>query len=231
MRQPGLQEDSRNLGKIVRGALCVLCAAFLIGGAALLAASAYFKSRAIPNAVPGLNVSDAEFICDEQGFPAVDWDYWKAVNPDIAGWVTVPGTSIDLPIVQARADESDFYLTHDIYREWNFMGCPYLDAECEKTGLDSICALVYGHNSDDGSMFADFAKYSDPEYADEHRRILLQTPDAKRALQVASVSVVKGNDAGNGLQLDPAVAFCTCSYNFWPDDERTIVYAIDSETK
>lgn len=281
--------------KTARAALYVLCTMLLIGGAVLLSASAYYKGRAIPKATPGLAVSDIELSHDSQGFPIVDWDFWKQANPDIIGWVTVPDTSIDLPIVQARADESAFYLTHDIYREWNFLGCPYLDAECETAGLDSRCAMVYGHNSADGSMFADFANYSDQAFAEAHSKILLQTPSTKRILQVAAISLVKGNDTGNKLRFDSdaefsdwykdrikssffqlgslesangasdgsayerskasdgsvcersannadknaseiirapdsVVAFCTCSYNLWPDDERTIIYALDSPT-
>lgn len=253
-----------------------ICGLSMACGALLLSASAYFKGHAAPSATPGLSISDAIYSYDEQGFPAVDWDYWKSVNPDIIGWVTVPGTAVNMPIVQAHANESAFYLTHDIYREWNYMGCPYLDAECESLGLDSRCAMVYGHNSADGSMFADFAAYSDQEFADSHVTILLQTPVAKRILQVAAISIVKGSDANNKLQFasdeefsawykdrvkssffqlgsidtgcaseggyegapdnaqsssctpNSVIAFCTCSYNFWPDDERTIVYATDS---
>ena len=67
---------------------------------------------------------------EDDGFPVVDWDYWLSVNPDIVAWVSVPGTEIDYPVVQASADDPTFYLDHDVYHGWNPYGCPYLDAGC-----------------------------------------------------------------------------------------------------
>lgn len=249
------------IGRALVGGICIMA---LLCGFALAGALVYFKAQAQPSAAPGLSASDMP-AHDEEGFPLVDWELWQRINPDIRGWVTVPGTSIDLPIVQAPLNESAFYLTHDIHRNWNYLGCPYLDVECARLGFDSRCAMVYGHNSDDGSMFADFARYDSQAFAEEHARILLQTPTMKRALKVTAVTIVKGSDANNKLhfendaefnawyrdrvkssffqlgsmddetpgtsegevaaQPDSVIAFCTCSYNFWPDDERTIIYA------
>lgn len=208
--------------------LCAVCVTAVLCGSTLLGALTYFKAQATPRSAPDLSVSDLPASYDEQGFPLVDWEYWRSVNPDIVGWVTVPGTSVDFPIVQAHKNSATFYLTHDIYRNWNYLGCPYLDAGCEQNGLDARCAMVYGHNSDDGSMFADFATYSDKDFAAEHAQILLQTPTEKRVLEVAAINIVKGTDTNSKPSFDePVVAFCTCSYNYWAD-ERTIVYAIDA---
>ena len=90
------------------------------------------------------------------------------------GWVTVPGTNIDQPIVQAHADDPTYYLHHDIYKNYNIYGCPYLDSECEELGFESKNAVIFGHHMNDGSIFSAFAEYSDQEYAEEHQKILLQ---------------------------------------------------------
>ena len=78
---------------IVAGILLAAC----IGAAGLLVQSRSAATSFDPS--PSLTVEDAE-----DGFPAVDWEYWQDVNPDVIGWVTVPGTPIDYPIVQAHAD-------------------------------------------------------------------------------------------------------------------------------
>lgn len=197
-------------------------------GLALLIGSAYFEWCAEPSASPIASIEMAyadEMACDDEGFSAVDWEYWQSVNPDVIGWVNVPDTAIDFPIVQAHRDNPTFYLTHDVYGGWNYLGCPYLDAECESEGFDSRCALIYGHNAGDGKMFADFAKYNVQSYADSHSTILLQTPSTKYKLQVSAVDIVKGKSVVNETLPSPVVGFCTCSYNYWPKDERTIVYA------
>lgn len=186
------------------------------------------------------------------GFPTVDWGYWLSVNPDIVAWVSVAGTEIDYPVVQARSGDPTFYLDHDVYREWNPYGCPYLDAACAGRGIDSPLALMFAHHMNDGSMFSAFASYSDAGFAAEHDEILLQTPEGNARLRVVAVDVVDSNvehkrldfatdeelsswldellgraDVAlvDGARTDSVKAFCTCSYGRWNGHERTIVYA------
>lgn len=45
----------------------------------------------------------------------VDWDALLAINPDTVGWVYVPGTNINYPIVHTDNDET--YLTRDFNGE------------------------------------------------------------------------------------------------------------------
>lgn len=190
---------------------------------------------------------------EDDGFPVVDWDYWLSVNPDIVAWVSVPGTEIDYPVVQASADDPTFYLDHDVYHGWNPYGCPYLDTGCAERGIDSPLALMFAHHMNDGSMFSAFAGYSDRGFAEAHDEVLLQTPEKKIRLKVIAADVVDSNveykrlefatddefDSWLGELLDEAdvvldedaqaesvKAFCTCSYGRWSGHERTIVYAI-----
>ena len=225
---------------------------------AIAAVSALFALFAIQNKGAVLNPSPqspeaSDAGGPEDGFPAVDWDYWKSVNPDIVGWVTVEGTNIDYPIVRAPEEDPDFYLTHDVYGDWNYTGCPYLDAGCED-GLDSRCCVVFGHNMGwSDAMFADFAKFLDEGFAREHETVLLQTPEWKKALKVQAVDVIGGWEKAKRTEFEgmedfmewwvgrfdaadlklarqasgarSLYVFCTCSYNYW-GDERTLVYAI-----
>lgn len=192
-----------------------------------------------------------EATVDDDGFPEIDWDYWKSINPDIIGWVTVPGTNIDQPIVQAPADDPTYYLHRDIYRNYNIYGCPYLDADCAEFGFDSKNAVIFGHHMNDDSIFSAFAEYSDQAFAEEHQKILLQTPDSKRILQMGFSRIINANqllkrttfvddtdyrtwyldelDAADVVVNDESVpsnntTFVTCSYNRF-GNERTLVYA------
>lgn len=194
-----------------------------------------------------------ESPADENDIENVDWDYWASVNPDIVAWITVPGTAIDYPIVQAVPDFPQFYLDHDAYRNLNFYGCPYIAAECT-SGLESPNCVVYGHNMGfgDHAMFADFAAYADANYARDHRDVILQTPRGNRLLHAACSQVIPGWSASKktefttsedlcswytdtydscDTQIDirnpsPNVfTFCTCSYTRW-SDERTLVFAL-----
>ncbi len=85
----------------------------------------------------------------------IDWAYWLSVNPDVIGWITVPGTGIDMPIVQAGARSPIYYLTHDVYGSWNCHGIPCLSWACAQGGLlGSGNALVFGHHLNDGTLFS-----------------------------------------------------------------------------
>ncbi|MCD8316127.1 MAG: class B sortase [Eggerthellaceae bacterium] len=185
----------------------------------------------------------------------VDWDYWLGINPDIIGWIIVPGTNIDFPIVQAPADDPTFYLTHDVYKNYNIYGVPYLDADNAETGLlGSRNAVVYGHHMNNGSMFSTFADYSDSSFAQDNSTIYILTPEGNNIeYKVSCVQIVKGASgkitdfesyADYAVwyeeQLDNSVVvldsdipntnitFVTCSYNYWANEiqgERTLVMA------
>lgn len=212
------------------------------------------KGSASPSPSGQAVTASSETACDALGFPEVDWEYWRSVNPDVIGWITVPGTEVDQPIVQASSDDPEYYLHHDVYRKTNVYGVPYLDASCSATGLlGSPNAVVFGHHMSDGSVFAALSQYSTSvEFAEEHPVVLLQTPSEKRVLSVRFARIVDGSSsskrttflddtdrrqwyaaelAGASTVLDAdatppssLVCLCTCSYNIF-DNERTLVYA------
>ena len=185
----------------------------------------------------------------------IDWNYWQSVNPDVIGWIEVPGTKIDSPIVQAHADDPTFYLHHDVYGDRNVYGCPYLDAGCEDTGgLASPNAVIFGHHMNDGSMFAAFAKFSDEDFLKAHRTIYIYTPGATYVVNAQASDVVPGwdavkrtaftseadfdayakerlDDCGTNLADEKEVATLTHMFTFVTcsynrwQNERTLVYA------
>ena len=104
------------------------------------------------------------------------------MNGDVIGWITVPGTDINHPVLQAHASDPDYYLHHDIYRNYNPLGALYLDAECEKEGFQSPNAVILGHSLRIGgaiTCFGNIQNYSDKTFASEHAKVLIQTPEKK----------------------------------------------------
>lgn len=227
----------------------IIAGVLFAGAIGVVCVLVYLDLSAHPSASPG----SAEVIGDD-GFVEVDWDYWKSVNPDVIGWVTVPGTRIDHPIVAAHKDDPNYYLKHDVYKKYNPYGVPYLDADCEGD-LCALNAVVYGHHMNNDSMFSDFANFIDPDYASDHAPIYLQTPDKKMKLDLRYVDVIngakpskyttfdnltqyyawyRGELAGADLVFDEdtlpshVVTFCTCSYGTYKN-ERTLVVASDKD--
>ena len=67
----------------------------------------------------------AEETGDED--PGIDWGKLKKINPDIVGWIKVPGTRIDYPVLQgSRWNE---YLHKDYKGEYCYAGSIFLQPE------------------------------------------------------------------------------------------------------
>lgn len=191
----------------------------------------------------------------------VDWDYWLSVNPDIVGWLRIPGTAIDYPIIHAPEWDPDYYLSHDVYGDYNPMGAIYLD--CGSEGLfGGGNSVIFGHHwSAPGNlMFEAVANYSDEGWAREHDTILVLNPDGEtHVLSVQCADVVPGTEpvkrttfsdhtdlmaywqerfdasdmrlADAAAETDQLFMLVTCSYNFWPNNERTVVFAVEDRTE
>lgn len=147
---------------------------------------------------------------EDNGFPDVDWDWWRNENSDVVAWVTVPNTPIDYPVVQAPKDDPGYYLKHDVFRQQNMYGCPYLDADNADVGLaESSNVVVLGHNMSlvDGSMFTAFSRYADESFARSNSEILLQTPSGKIRLKVVGARVVEGGEASKRVHFDNRADF------------------------
>ena len=70
-------------------------------------------------------------------------------NSDCVGWVTVPGTGIDYPVMWTP-QEPQKYLKRSFQGENSSYGVPFLDGRCTP---DSGNLILYSHNMFDGSMF------------------------------------------------------------------------------
>lgn len=82
------------------------------------------------------------------------------INKDIVGWIKIPGTKIDYPVVQA--DNNQFYLNHNINKEVSSHGSIFMDYRSlydEKLNM-----VIYGHNMKDGSMFAGLSQYKKADF-------------------------------------------------------------------
>lgn len=249
-----MAKGSGHIGRKVATAASIL---LIAAGIALAGGVAWMNDRAdnVPASPRGVAADGAGGIECPWEFEEVDWEGWGAENPDVIGWVQMPGTDISLPVAAADAENPDFYLHHDVYGNWNFAGVPYLDAECEGD-FDCGIAVIYGHHLNNGTVFSVLAEYSDQSFAEEHPHILLQTRDWKRVYEVEYAEVVNASvptkrctfastgdfreylEAGRGRadavlkDASPArmcaLQLVTCSYSTYRN-ERTVVTATVAE--
>ena len=177
---------------------------------------------------------------DEERLEPIDWD---SLPQEVVAWVEVPGTNISQPIAKADKGNPDAYLYLDALGRGGY-GTPYIDADCTE---ESLLVPVYGHNMSGGSVFADFAKYSDESFARAHSKINLHSRSGQSCeLSVVAVDVVDASCETMCPSFDDAeaiskqiaksdvvfreyggasqmFAFTTCSYQ--TANSRTVVYA------
>ncbi|RXI97880.1 SrtB family sortase [Anaerobacillus alkaliphilus] len=83
------------------------------------------------------------------------------LNKDTVGWITVPNSNVDYPVVQTNNNE--FYLHHNFYGDQSIAGSIFMDFRNVGDGTDRH-TILYGHNMRDGSMFQGLMKYKDEDF-------------------------------------------------------------------
>ena len=124
----------------------------------------------------------------------VDWDALKAINPDTVGWIYIPGTVVNYPIVQGADDAK--YLTHDFKGSEGWIatfGAIFLSAD-NSSDFSDPNNIVYGHHLNDGSMFACVADFGDAAQFESHRAIYILTPEGNYQLNTFSLVHVAADD-------------------------------------
>lgn len=121
-------------------------------------------------------------------------DSAQAMNnayPDAIGWLYIPDTPINYPIMQS--DDNNFYLHHSYDGSGLQSGSVFLDYRCESRLMNPI-NIVYGHNMKNGSMFAGVLKFADSAYFDSHRYGWIATPETVYRVDFFSCARADMND-------------------------------------
>lgn len=113
-----------------------------------------------------------------------------AQNGDCIGWLSIPGTQINYPVMHTP-EEPQKYLRRSFYGEYSQSGVPFLDWRCS---LDSDNLIIYGHNMKNGTMFGELKNYLDEEFRLANPVIELQTEGGLEYYTVFAVAVVEKSD-------------------------------------
>lgn len=108
-----------------------------------------------------------------------------ALNNDIVGWIKIPGTDINYPVMQTP-DEPNFYLDHDFEKKSSKHGAIYARETCD-INRPSANITLYGHRMKDRSMFAQLDKYMEQSFFEEHPYIYFDTLTELHTYKIVSV--------------------------------------------
>ena len=116
----------------------------------------------------------------------------KKLNPDVKAWIQVPKTNIDYPVVQGQDDME--YINKNVYGEFELSGAIFLSC-LNKDDFSDPYNLVYGHNMQNGGMFADVVDFTNKEYFETHQKGKLYLTDATRKIRFFACMKVTAADA------------------------------------
>ena len=134
----------------------------------------------VPTPVPVEETAFAQDPGEEEEAPprehspiAVDFEELAKRSGDIVGWLYLPDTVINYPVVQGT--DNDYYLDRFLDGRVTSGGTLFVDFVCP-SDFSGRNTLIYGHNMKDGSMFALVDDYADQRFYDAHPVMYLNTP-------------------------------------------------------
>lgn len=120
---------------------------------------------------------------EAEALAQISLDALREVAPQVAGWIRIPGTQVDYPLM--AGDDNDFFLTHTWDGTENSVGSIFLEYR-NASDLTDFNTIIYGHNMMDGSMFAAIRSYSTQEYWQQHPYIYILTDEGVLRYEVFS---------------------------------------------
>lgn len=118
----------------------------------------------------------------------------KKENSDAAGWLIVPGTTINDVTLLNPPGNNDYYTTHNFSRQPDKNGAYGIDYNNNFCGATRQTIFrntpLYAHNHDDnpdGILFAQLKKFKDPEFAKAHPYVFFSTAEEDMAWEIFAV--------------------------------------------
>ncbi|MCM1154940.1 MAG: class B sortase [Roseburia sp.] len=149
-----------------------------------------------PETEAGMNAGD---ITEESGIFGesaadghVDFGLLQEKNPDIFAWLYIPGTGIDLPVLQSHLSD-DYYITHNVLEEEDGIGALYT----EMPNLMDMCdfnTIIHGNDLEEGAPFKELHLFEDADFFEEYEEFYLYLPDNVLTYEIFVAYYDEGSD-------------------------------------
>ena len=107
------------------------------------------------------------------------------LNTDMVGWIKIPGTKLNYPVTQTP-DSPNYYLKRDFYKKSSSHGTIYA-SELANLKAPSDNVTLFGHNMNDGSMFAPLHGYNSKDFFEKNPYIVFDTLYEHHTYQIFAV--------------------------------------------
>lgn len=140
------------------------------------AAEATASNVSADSSVPDGSPDPWDVVPAEVMSHTADYQRYKAINPDVIGWISVPNTRIEYPVLMA--EDNDYYLTHNVERERSKSGSIFMDYR-NADPSNQRHLVIYGHNMNNGTMFNTLNSYKKKDFFENNRKIYFYWGDGQ----------------------------------------------------
>jgi sortase B len=139
------------------------------------------------------------------------------INPDMVGYVTVPGTEVSYPVVQKRSlpdpnlNPNDYYLYRTFKQESSKSGCIFMDyrnhfdevVDHRRVVDNSGNVFIYGHNMNNRTMFGSLRDYiNNPSFYSAHPIVEYSSLYKDYRFKIFAIFIVDGEDFTSEYAFD-----------------------------
>lgn len=181
---------TRNLRTLIvlAGAILLVSAGFIIFN--------FTENNDLDNFKKETNESSKQSLISEQELVPnpIDFNKLKGISKDIIGWIQVPGTVIDYPILQSSNNEEaesfkeDYYIERDMYGKKKKAGSIYIQ-KYNFSNFSDPNTIIYGHNMANGSMFGSLKKFRNEDFFKKNDSIIIYNENKIATYKIYSAFV------------------------------------------
>ena len=138
------------------------------------------------------NAEETGILGESASDADIDFAMLQEKNPDVFAWLHVPGTGIDMPVLQSHVSD-EFYITHDAAGEENSAGAVYT----EMPNMMNMCdfnTVIHGDDLGEDSPFKALHQFEDADFFDKHQEFYLYLPDNVLTYEVFAAYYDDGSD-------------------------------------
>ena len=128
---------------------------------------------------------------DDPLFRFINFEGLLEINSDVSGYIYIPNTGIDYPILKESRVGTYFYENHNIYKDYDIYGSIFELCD-EQRGQNSPVRWMFGHHMMSGDMFADLLKFEEQSFVETP--VYVYNESYRTQYQVAAVCIVNKND-------------------------------------
>ena len=123
-------------------------------------------SKQVPSIEDTNTVNIAELNTVDYLYRPINLEALRSVNVDVSGYIYIPDTYVDYPILKETTSNTYYYLTHNINKYVDKYGSIFelSDEERNVKEMSNAVNIIFGHHMKSGAMFTNLFKYTDSSF-------------------------------------------------------------------